>query len=82
MSDKQTYFIAFLTGKATDCYDIFNNGIGTKTGVYNVTLWRSNTTIEVYCDIDTAPSGWTVKITIVSIYYILVYTEFILLRLC
>ncbi|XP_060570798.1 uncharacterized protein LOC132729070 [Ruditapes philippinarum] len=44
----------------SDCYEIFTKKLGSKTGVYNITLWRSNVTISVYCDMDTVPPGWTV----------------------
>lgn len=42
------------------CYDIFKNNNSAKTGVYNITLWNFFETIEVYCDMDTFPFGWTV----------------------
>ncbi|XP_060574939.1 fibrinogen beta chain-like isoform X2 [Ruditapes philippinarum] len=45
---------------ATDCYDIYKNDKDSKSGVYNIMLWRSNETINVYCDMDTSPPGWTV----------------------
>lgn len=45
---------------ATDCYDIYKNDKDSKSGVYNIMLWMSNVTINVYCDMDTSPPGWTV----------------------
>jgi hypothetical protein len=54
-----SYFVFFI-GAPSDCYEIFTKKLGSKTGVYNITLWRSNVTISVYCDMDTVPPGWTV----------------------
>ncbi|XP_053388216.1 coadhesin-like [Mercenaria mercenaria] len=45
---------------ATDCYDVLKKQNATKSGVYNVTLWRSKQKTQVYCDMETDNGGWTV----------------------
>ncbi|XP_060603457.1 microfibril-associated glycoprotein 4-like [Ruditapes philippinarum] len=44
----------------TDCYAIRHKNNASKSGVYNVILWRSKVVKEIYCDMDTDNGGWTV----------------------
>ncbi|XP_053380156.1 neurogenic locus notch homolog protein 1-like [Mercenaria mercenaria] len=44
---------------ATDCFDIIRKQISSKSGTYNITLWKSKLVKEVYCDMDTHLGGWT-----------------------
>ncbi|XP_053388217.1 uncharacterized protein LOC128551395 [Mercenaria mercenaria] len=44
----------------TDCYDVLKKQNAAKSGVYNVTLWRSKQETQVYCDMETDNGGWTV----------------------
>ncbi|XP_052786242.1 microfibril-associated glycoprotein 4-like [Mya arenaria] len=46
--------------EANSCYDILNKTGTHRSGVYNITTLRSQTTISVYCDMDTEGGGWTV----------------------
>ncbi|XP_053391925.1 hemicentin-1-like isoform X2 [Mercenaria mercenaria] len=48
------------TGCITDCYDVLKKQNATKSGVYNITLWRSKQNTQVYCDMETDNGGWTV----------------------
>jgi hypothetical protein len=45
---------------ATDCTDVLHQSVNPSDGVYNVTTWKTNRTIQVYCDMTTADGGWTV----------------------
>ncbi|XP_060552934.1 A disintegrin and metalloproteinase with thrombospondin motifs adt-1-like [Ruditapes philippinarum] len=44
----------------SDCFDIRSNRARQISGIFNVTLWKTNQTIPVLCDFDTDGGGWTV----------------------
>ncbi|WAR17682.1 FIBA-like protein [Mya arenaria] len=46
--------------KLTDCQDVHRLCPSSPDGVYRVKLWKSQTTISVYCDMTTSNGGWTV----------------------
>ena len=46
---------------ASDCYELLNTYQVNVNGLYNVTLWKSHTIIQVYCDMTTDHGGWTVS---------------------
>ncbi|XP_053390901.1 thrombospondin-2-like [Mercenaria mercenaria] len=65
-SDYTCYCSAGYVGKncditnASDCYDILHRNISSKSGVYNIILWRTKQMKEVFCDMETDLGGWTV----------------------
>ncbi|XP_045205020.2 fibrinogen gamma chain-like [Mercenaria mercenaria] len=45
---------------AHDCKDVLKQIPNARSGIYDVTLWRTDRKITVLCDMDTDGGGWTV----------------------
>lgn len=56
-----------ITAPASDCHDILNMNLGTRTGIYWIKLWKSREMLPVLCDLETADGGWTVYSLVLSL---------------
>ncbi|XP_052786383.1 microfibril-associated glycoprotein 4-like [Mya arenaria] len=43
-----------------DCSDLLKRGRSWSSGVYTIVTWKTHTTVDVFCDMDTDGGGWTV----------------------
>ncbi|XP_060607406.1 ficolin-3-like [Ruditapes philippinarum] len=52
--------VVYIHIEPTDCTDIKKHEGKNRTGIYNISLWKTGRKTPVYCDFDTDTGGWTV----------------------